>query len=148
MEDLLREFIEANIDLIDDEEWDKLFKICPRTIKNDIINMLKETGFDLPKSKTSSQNIRSHAEIVKLIKKFLSEHGIDYLFAHNDKGKTGRKLKFVGVRNCPDNIDRLLADYLDSLDINYEYIDYNKHDLYSMHPTRTLTIRLTSEVIR
>mgnify|MGYP003297197041 CR=1 FL=1 len=143
MDQKLIDFINKHEELIDNEEWVEIFRICPQVLRKELKTTLTGAGIKIDLTDDYSKYI-SLADASKYVSKLIPSLRIVAWDRYNDKGKTGRKLKWVGV-HIPSNIndvESVIRDDLKKNHILYEYVEYYPNYYVSGHIMPVLIIRL------
>lgn len=151
----LIDFIHTVQELIDNDEWHKVFQRCPISLRAELKKVLKSAKIDFSFKIDSAQYMQIDAAS-KFVQKFIKDLGITYDVKYNDKGKTGRKLKYemVNIPASITDIEETIRQELDNNNILYDFVKYDS-ELYrsrsGWHPYAydALVVRLLDpEVVR
>ena len=123
--DYLSAFIDEHIQLIDTEQWEKLFRLCNPYQRSTLKKVLKASGINpiiTPEVKDWMPIDAASKYVQNFVRSLFS-------FKHrfNDKGKNGRKLKWVdlSLKVAEDKLEDIVRDELDKNNIKYDYVLYD-----------------------
>lgn len=123
--DYLSAFIDEHIELIDTEQWEKLFRICNPYERSTLKKVLKTSGIDpviTPIVKDWMPIDAASKYVQNFIKSLFS-----FRYRFNDKSKNGRKLKWLdlSLNVDEDKLEDIVRDELDKNNIKYDYVLYD-----------------------
>ena len=123
--DYLSAFIDEHIELIDTEQWEKLFRLCNPYERSTLKKVLKASGINpviTPEVKDWMPVDAASKYVQDFVKSLFS-----FRHRYNDKGKNGRKLKWVdlSLNVDEDKLEDIVRDELDKNNIKYDYVLYD-----------------------
>lgn len=129
--DYLSNFIDEHVMLIDTEQWEKLFRLCNPYERSNLKKVLKASGINpviTPEVKDWMPIEAASKYVQDFVKSLFS-----FRYRYNDKGKTGRKLKWVdlSLNVDKDKLEDIVRDELDKNNIKYDYVLYDPNYMTS-----------------
>ena len=123
----MKNFIEVCNDLIDAGEWAKVFARCLPSYRAELRKTLKQAGIDARYSiQVDGKEYMQIDDASKFVQQLVKNNAYSFREYYNDKGKTGRKLKWLGIEFTEDVKDPQIyfIDKLEANNILYDYIRY------------------------
>ena len=127
MTEYMKNFIEVCSDLINDGEWQKVFGRCLPTYRGELRKVLKQAGIDA--SYSIRLNGKEYTDIdaaSKFVQQLVKDNAFSFREYYNDKGKTGRKLKWLGIEfiKAVEDPQMYFIEKLEANNILYDYVKY------------------------
>lgn len=123
----MKNFLEVCEDLINDNEWAKVFARCLPAHRAELRKILKQAKIDFKYSiKIDGKEYMPIDDASKFVQQLVKDNALSFREYYNDKGKNGRKLKWLGIEFVEEVKDpqSYFIDKLEANNILYDYVRY------------------------